>query len=87
VSVNLGCLRQQEVLSNEERHRLYLLELLERQLSKKRFLECLILNSLRNKYERRYRAEDIVYDMKNPEQLSPRGVSQQLFGLAQEQEE
>jgi hypothetical protein len=44
VGVNLKCLRVKGPLSHEDKNRLFLLELLWKQLSKKIFLEALKLN-------------------------------------------
>jgi hypothetical protein len=52
--VNLRCLRVRESLSHEDKHRLFLLDLLWKQLSKKVFLQELKLNLAQSRYLRLY---------------------------------
>lgn len=63
VGVNLKCLRVKEQLPHEQKNRLFLLELLWKQLSKKIFLEALRLNLAQNKYLAQY--SQIEQEMQN----------------------
>lgn len=54
VAINLGCLREQDNLSHEEKNKIYLLELLQKQLNKKYFIEALRSNLMHTKYVASY---------------------------------
>ena len=53
-SLNLKCLGMKENLSYEDKNRLYILELLEKQLSKKWFISALKLNFMWKKHVKIY---------------------------------
>lgn len=53
-SVNIQCLRAKQTASHEDKHRLFLLELLWKQLGKKIFLEALRLNLAHRRYEQHF---------------------------------
>lgn len=52
--LNIHCLRAREAASHEDKHRLFLLELLWKQLGKKIFLEALRLNLATRKYQQAF---------------------------------
>lgn len=72
--LNIQCLRGKETPSHEDKHRLFLLELLWKQLGKKIFLEALRLNLAHRRYEQHFAEEE---RREAPRQLQQMGLSEQ----------
>ena len=79
VGLNLRCLALRDNLSYEEKNKVFIMGLLEKQLMKKSFIGALRVNFMRERFLRVHGDEMEEEGRRNPEKIEPQRVSEQLF--------